>query len=64
MPVNFMPCEMRKCIIVSITDDQTVEEREESFYVRLETDPIMNSMITVKSDSVPAVVIIRDNDGM
>ena len=48
---------------MSITDDLTVEE-EESFYVTLETDPIVNSTITIESDSVPAVVIIRDNDGM
>ena len=48
---------------MSITDDLTVEE-EESFYVRLETDHIVNSTITIESDSVPAVVIIRDNDGM
>ena len=60
--VTFEPCEMRKCINVSITDDMTVEEVEESFFVRLEKDPMMTSMIIL--DSVSAVVTIRDDDGM
>ena len=59
--MTFEPCEIRKCITVSITDDLTVEEVEESFVVRLDIDPMINSMITV--EPVPAVVTIRDNDG-
>ena len=53
---------MRKCIIVTITDDLTVEEVEESFIVTLERGPTTNSIITV--ERVPAVVTIRDDDGM
>ena len=34
-PVIFEPCEIRKCVAVSITDDMTVEAAEE-FYVILE----------------------------
>ena len=62
IPVTFEPCEMRKCITVTITDDLTVEETEESFIVRLERGSMTNSIITV--ESVPAVVTIRDDDGM
>ena len=62
VPVTFEPCEMRKCITVTITDDLTVEEVEESFIVTLERGPMTNSLIIV--ESVPAVVTIRDDDGM
>ena len=62
MPITFEPCEMRKCINVTITDDLTVEELEESFIVRLERDSIINSTITL--NPVLARVTIRDNDGM
>ena len=60
--MTFEPCEIKKCITVSITDDLKVEEVEEYFVVRLDSDPMINSMITV--DPVPAVITIRDNDGM
>ena len=53
---------MRKCINVTITDDLTVEEREESFFVRLERDSTINFTLTL--DPVLARVTIRDNDGM
>ena len=62
IPVTFEPCEMRKCITVTITDDLTVEETDESFIITLERGPMTNSMIKV--ESVPAVVTIRDDDGM
>ena len=62
MPITFEPCEMRKCINVTITDDLTVEELEESFIVRLERDSIINSTIIL--NPVLAKVTIRDNDGM
>ena len=61
-PVTFEPCETRKCVAVSITDDMTVEVAEESFYVTLERDSLLNPLITLEPDL--AVVTINDRDGM
>ena len=62
IPVTFEPCEMRKCINVTITDDLTVEEKGESFFVRLGRDSTINFTITL--DPVLTRVTIKDNDGM
>ena len=57
----FEACQRRRCVNVTIVDDEVLEREVESFTVTLERTPGLNNRITL--NPVDGVVEITDDDG-
>ena len=60
--LNFTAGQHSKCVSLSIMDD-TIAEREESFYVTLERTPDLDDRIILDPAAVRGLVEIVDDDG-
>ena len=56
----FEPCEIRRCVNVTIMDD-FIDEPDESFFYKLRRTPDLHPRITL--DPVDGEIVIVDDDG-